>query len=54
MSSRTKEMSIRAVTILVAALLFMVISGCTEIERKGYSPIPQNSPGDWELNPYNF
>ncbi|MBO5822247.1 MAG: hypothetical protein J6R86_04470 [Lentisphaeria bacterium] len=54
MSSCTKAESIRAVTIIVAALLFLVISGCTEIERQGYSPIPQNSPGGWELNPYNF
>ena len=26
--------------------------GCTERERMGYSAIPQNSPGSWELNPY--
>ena len=43
-----------AVLLAVAALFFcIVISGCTEIERQGYSPIPQNSPGAWELNPYN-
>ena len=54
MSSCTKTKLNRAVTVIVAALLFLVISGCTEIERQGYSPIPQNSPGNWELNPYNF
>lgn len=54
MSSSAKAKSISAVTIIVTALLFLMISGCTEIERKGYSPIPQNSPGGWELDPYNF
>jgi hypothetical protein len=43
-----------AVTFSVAALLFLTVAGCTEIERSGYSPIPQNSPGEWEVNPYNF
>lgn len=54
MSRSAKDITIRAVTIFVTALFFLMISGCTEIERKGYSPIPQNSPGSWELNPYNF
>lgn len=48
------DKSIRAVTLIVAALLFLAAAGCTEIERNGYSPIPQNSPGEWEINPYNF
>lgn len=39
-----------AVTIGVTAMFF--IAGCTELERQGYSPIPQNSPGAWEMNPY--
>ena len=43
--------SIAAVSILV--LIAIVIGGCTEIERRGYSPIPQNSPGSWEINPYS-
>ena len=46
--------TIRAVTFIVAALLFSLFAGCTDIERRGYSPIPQNSPGAWEVNPYNF
>ena len=33
-------------------MLLMIIAGCTRIERDGMSPIPQNSPGGWELNPY--
>lgn len=40
---------------MIAGLVAVLIAaaGCTEIERKGYSPIPQNSPGAWEINPYN-
>lgn len=42
-----------AVVLLTAAfLLIVLIAGCTQIERDGMSPIPQNSPGSWELNPY--
>ena len=40
-----------AAVLILAALFFC--SGCTELERQGYSPIPQNSPAGWELNPYN-
>ena len=36
---------------LTAAFLLLA-AGCTEIERNGMSPIPQNSPGAWEINPY--
>jgi len=39
-----------AVVLLTAAILFF--AGCTEIERNGFSPIPQNTPASWELNPY--
>ena len=35
----------------VLAVLF-IACGCTERERMGYSVIPQNSPGSWELSPY--
>lgn len=40
---------------LLTGLVAMALAaaGCTELERKGYSPIPQNSPGAWEINPYN-
>ena len=37
---------------LILAVVILGISGCTERERMGYSAIPQNSPGAWELNPY--
>ncbi|MCI5779979.1 MAG: hypothetical protein MR051_09245 [Lentisphaeria bacterium] len=44
---------ISAVVIATAAFLYAALSaGCTELERNGMSPIPQNSPGAWELNPY--
>ena len=39
-----------AVVVLTAAISFL--AGCTQIEREGRSPIPQNRPASWELNPY--
>ena len=38
--------------VFLMLLLLIVIAGCTRIERDGMSPIPQNSPGGWEMNPY--
>jgi len=40
--------------VLVAAFLlfFAVLTGCSEQERRGISPLPQNRPAEWELNPY--
>ena len=37
---------------LFAAAILAVICGCTDIERRGYSPIPQNSSPSWSSNPY--
>lgn len=37
---------------VMLTLLFLLIGGCTEYERAGYSPIPQNTPCGWEINPY--
>jgi len=37
---------------VMLVLLFLFLAGCTEYERSGYSPIPQNSPGGWEIAPY--
>lgn len=48
--NRTKVFA--AVLMAAAFLLGLVASGCTELERNGMSPIPQNSPGSWELRPY--
>ena len=45
-----KKHLIPAVVLLTAAILFF--AGCTQIERDGRSPIPQNRPASWELNPY--
>ena len=42
-----------AVVLLTAAFLLTLLQiGCTQLERDGFSPIPQNSPGAWEINPY--
>ena len=41
--------------ILLFSLAFLsgtVLCGCTERERSGYSAIPQNSPGAWEMRPF--
>lgn len=38
--------------LLMLALLFLCAGGCTEYERAGFSPIPQNSPAGWEITPY--
>lgn len=37
---------------ILAVLLAGMAFGCTERERAGYSSIPQNSPAEWDLNPY--
>ncbi|MBQ9787241.1 MAG: hypothetical protein IJW33_03635 [Lentisphaeria bacterium] len=38
--------------VFAAAVFLFLFSGCTQIERDGYSPIPRNTPASWELNPY--
>ena len=45
------SLSVIAVSALIAGTVFC-LSGCTQLERDGFSPIPQNSPAGWELNPY--
>ncbi len=43
---------VRSAVIFFAVCLAALIGGCTDIERSGYSPIPQNSPGSWSYRPY--
>jgi len=38
--------------VITAAVFLLLFSGCTEIERGGVSPIPQNTPASWEMNPF--
>ena len=38
--------------LVMLTLLFLLIGGCTEYERAGFSAIPQNTPAGWEINPY--
>ncbi len=49
-----KSKQIYAVVLLTAAFLLslVLLPGCTQIERDGFSPIPQNSPAAWEMRPY--
>ena len=43
----------REFLLLLAAVLAVIsLCGCTERERSGYSAIPQNSPGAWEMRPF--
>ncbi len=37
---------------ILAAAFFCLCTGCTPQERMGVSPIPQNSPPSWEMQPY--
>lgn len=37
---------------LAAFFLIAILGGCTEHERRGISPIPQNRPAEWEIRPY--
>ena len=37
---------------IIAIVVAVVAFGCTERERAGYSSIPQNSPAEWDMNPY--
>lgn len=37
--------------IVVLTVLFM--AGCTDLERRGYSTIPQNRPAAWETSPFS-
>ena len=36
----------------LAVILAGLASGCTDIERRGVSPIPQNRPASWETRPF--
>jgi len=36
----------------VTAVFFCLLAGCTDLERQGMSPIPQNRPPSWQLQPY--
>lgn len=42
---------ISLLTAVSVAAVFL-LTGCTQIEREGISPIPQNTPASWEMNPY--
>ena len=36
----------------LAMILTALAAGCTDIERRGISPIPQNRPAGWETRPF--
>lgn len=52
MDSSRRSITITRAVALIATALSFVIAGCTQIERDGLSPIPQNTPSHWEINPY--
>ena len=39
-----------AAAVLAAAFLYL-LAGCSEQERRGLSPLPQNRPAAWETQP---
>ena len=41
-----------AAVCMTAVFLLLAAVGCTQLERDGLSPIPQNTPSSWEMNPY--
>ena len=41
-----------AIAAVLAGVIAALCGGCTARERAGYSSIPQNSPGAWEMRPY--
>lgn len=47
-----KRILLNAAAAVLAAAFFCLGFGCTEQERMGMSPIPQNAPASWELQPY--
>lgn len=50
---RQVDLSVRNAAFLVAFLLLTIIfAGCSDQERRGVSPLPQNRPAGWETNPY--
>ena len=51
MSSKAHRLWVVAIGAVLAAV---GLAACTATERDGYSPIPQNSPGSWEMRPYNI
>ena len=38
---------------IISGSVMLLFSGCQENinEKRGYSPIPQNRPAEWETNP---
>ncbi len=48
-----KKMILTITAVFMTAVFLLAVSaGCTQLERDGFSPIPQNSPPSWEVNPY--
>ncbi len=38
--------------VVITAVFLSLAGGCTEYERRGYSPLPHNRPAAWESRPY--
>ncbi len=53
--NRKEQVFITVASLATVFFIIMLMTGCTEAERRGYSSIPQSSPASWEVNPYgNF
>ncbi len=38
--------------VLFTAVFFFLLTGCTDLERNGISPLPQSRPASWQMQPY--
>lgn len=38
--------------VLLFLLIAFCVQGCTQLEKNGYSAIPQNSPASWEITTF--
>ena len=43
---------LRLTAVLFGTAFLLLAAGCTENERRGVSPLPQNRPAEWESRPF--
>ena len=43
---------LRLTAVLCGTAFLLLTGACTEHERRGVSPLPQNRPADWESRPF--
>ena len=43
---------LRLTAVLLGTAFLLLAGACTENERRGVSPLPQNRPAEWEIRPF--